>query len=503
MFESRGAERNLSRPPLKRLLLSFWLDRPLLISVALALVALLWGLLLARLPLVDGALVSVLAGILIGSLLEPLVGVGGALFFGPLGAWLRAEFPKIPPFIGQYIFAATLLIWIIRGLIRRELRIPAPPLLWPLFGFMTVLLLSLWEPADAWVSFMEWAKWAQILLLFLVTYDRLLAPGGERRVVVLVLILAAVVFFQAAVGIWQFGLRGEGPGHFAINERFYRAYGTFEQPNPFGGFLGFLGAFLTGIVLNAALEAWETRRLPHPWIWGVGCGLLVGIAAILASWSRGAWMGFGAASLVLIALLPRRAACGLLLVALLVGGGLGLYVTGLLPDQVADRLVGFLEYTRFEDVRGASINEANYAVLERMAHWQSALEMWRDNFWLGVGFGGYEPAYPDYRLLNWPMALGHAHNYYLNLLAETGILGLCAYLGFFALILVRLLKALPRLKGWPHGVALGLLGAYTHLLVHSLVDNLLVNNVHLHFGALLALSAWVMSQAHSRTLPSP
>ena len=31
----------------------------------------------------------------------------------------------------------------------------------------------------------------------------------------------------------------------------------------------------------------------------------------------------------------------------------------------------------FEDVRGVGINDANYAVLERLAHWQAALEMWR------------------------------------------------------------------------------------------------------------------------------
>ena len=37
---------------------------------------------------------------------------------------------------------------------------------------------------------------------------------------------------QAFIGIWQFGLRDTGPEHFMILGRFYRAYGTFEQPNP-------------------------------------------------------------------------------------------------------------------------------------------------------------------------------------------------------------------------------------------------------------------------------
>jgi O-antigen ligase len=115
--------------------------------------------------------------------------------------------------------------------------------------------------------------------------------------------------------------------------------------------------------------------------------------------------------------------------------------------------------------------------------------MWRDNFWLGVGFGCYEPAYADYALINWPIALGHAHNYYLNLLAETGVLGLAAYLVFFGAVLLHLWRATRERRGWQRGLALGILGASVQLLVHSLVDNLLVNNVHLFFGVLLALAA--------------
>ena len=156
---------------------------------------------------------------------------------------------------------------------------------------------------------------------------------------------------------------------------------------------------------------------------------LVIVAAIGASWSRGAWMGFGAALLAMTAAMPRRGLWGVVFVAALVIGGLALYQANVLPAVLADRMTSFLAYTDFRDVRGASVTNANYAVIERMAHWQAALSMWRHNFWLGVGFGCYEPAYADYQLISWPLALGHAHNYYLNLLAETGVVGLTAYLG--------------------------------------------------------------------------
>jgi O-antigen ligase len=127
------------------------------------------------------------------------------------------------------------------------------------------------------------------------------------------------------------------------------------------------------------------------------------------------------------------------------------------------------------------------------AHWAGALEMWREKFSVGVGFGCYEPAYPVYRLINWPIALGHAHNYYLNLLAETGIVGLGAYLTFFGVLFLRLWQASRRLSDWQRGLSLGLIGALAHFNVHNLVDNILVNNTHLHFGVLLALSAWLIA----------
>ncbi len=459
-------------------------------------VALLAGLLIARLPLWMAFALCGGTLVVLGSWREPLVAIGAALLLGPLRAWISAELPQIPAQIGQAFFFLAAAIWLARGLARREVRLPHPPLLWPLAGFLSVALLSLWSPADLWNGFTEWAKWGQLLVIFLLAYQRFQARDvTEHGAAIGVGLLVLVACGQAAVGIWQFGLRGDGPEHFAIGVGRYRAYGTFEQPNPYGGFLALSGALLAGLLLVLAAEwaqaRWEGRpRSFRPWLWGgIGGALLLVGGGLLASWSRGAWLGFGAALLVMAAALPRRGWWGLLLILLIVGGGWGLHATGRLPAALSTRLTGFLDYTRFEDVRGAPINDANYAVLERMAHWQAALAMWRDNFWLGVGLGCYEAAYADYALLNWPIALGHAHNFYLNLLAEVGLVGLTAYLVFLGALFFSLWRATRRLTGLQRGLALGLLGAFTHFAVHSLVDNLLVNNVQLHLGVLLALAA--------------
>jgi O-antigen ligase len=153
-------------------------------------------------------------------------------------------------------------------------------------------------------------------------------------------------------------------------------------------------------------------------------------------------------------------------------------------------------------VRGVGINDANYSVLERLAHWQAALEMFRTRFWTGVGIGGYEPAYADFALINWPIALGHAHNYYLTLAAETGIIGLIAYLVLWALVFRWTWWASRRAHGLLRGVTIGLLGAWTHLSVHHLLDSLYVNNVHLHIAALLGILVFVVRYIEGRARSS-
>lgn len=231
------------------------------------------------------------------------------------------------------------------------------------------------------------------------------------------------------------------------------------------------------------------------------------LAALGMSWSRGAWLGFGAALLAMAFALPRKTGWRILLVIVLIAGAGGIYASGLLPASITARLTGFIQDVRadklslLEDVRGVPINDSNYAVIERLAHWQTALSMFRYNFWAGAGFGCYEPNYPDFALINWPIALGHAHNYYLNLLAEIGLVGLTAYLALWAVIFWQTWRVIRRARGLPRGIAIGLLGTWTHLSVHHLLDNLYVNNVHLHFGVLLGILAWLVRSC-SRTQSS-
>lgn len=466
---------------------------------------------IAPLPIAVILTFGVIAGVLI--LLEPLTGLGLALLLGPLKPVFDTYIPQVPLDPGQIALILTVGSWLIHGLKDRRVTLPASKLTLPLLIFIFAALLSLLNALSLGYAIKELIKWAQLLLVMFIVIDR----GDRRRVRWVIAFILSSVFLQALIGLWQFGLRGDGPEHFLIlGGRFYRAYGSFEQPNPYGGFLG-LGLMLSaGITLNA-LTTWfsalrESVRNARPiklaavlpqvmradflrLLALIGLtGIIAG--ALLASWSRGAWLGAAAGAAIILFAWPQKTRYGFILLA---GSALLIIIAfqaNILPSAVAERLTGFTSDFQSFDVRGVDISDANYSVIERLAHWQAAREMARNHFWLGVGIGNYEPVYGAYALLNWPYPLGHAHNIYLNIFAETGLIGLLAYLGLWISIIWQTWHLTRARENWIRFIAIGLLGAWVHLSIHQLVDTLYVANIHLQLGALLGILSIMNDQSN-------
>lgn len=214
------------------------------------------------------------------------------------------------------------------------------------------------------------------------------------------------------------------------------------------------------------------------------------LAAMVMSWSRGAWLGLGAAVLVMLVAVVARSGKAVVLVTafallaayLTAAGGIA-YI----PPSLVQRFSDFAPYLGIVDVRSLEITDANYAVIERMAHWQAAWAMWTDHPWLGVGIGNYEPVYARYAVPQWPLPLGHAHNYYLNIAAEAGVFGLLAFLLLWGGALAEAWRASRRAVAWNWGVALGVLGVLVHVSVHNLVDDLFVHGMYLQLAILLGM----------------
>jgi O-antigen ligase len=347
--------------------------------------------------------------------------------------------------------------------------------------FFGAILLSLTGTLSIRWSLKEIIKWLEVLTIYLFVVN--VVKIKSAKVIVILILLAGIG--QALLGWYQF-LRGVGPEAFLILGRFVRAYGTFRHPNPYGGYLGLVFPLAYAILISDPRAIWEGKwRLVTSAIYVTALGL-IGIALVM-TWSRGAWFGAISAFVAMNVVRSRRAAFLFFAFCLLFASLLILWGLQFLPEAFIRRLTDFLPYVGIFDVRGVKVTDENYAIIERMAHWQAAWEMFKERPWLGVGIGNYEPVYPAYSLPGWKEPLGHAHNYYLNIAAEAGLIGLFAYLILWGSAFWQALKAIRRSEGYWRGVAVGIFGVLVHLSAHNLFDSLYVQNMFVHIAILLGL----------------
>ncbi len=62
---------------------------------------------------------------------------------------------------------------------------------------------------------------------------------------------------------------------------------------------------------------------------------------------------------------------------------------GWIPPSIGARLGDIPAYLGFVDVLSIEVNDENFAIVERIAHWFAALRMWDSSPWLGIGPGNY------------------------------------------------------------------------------------------------------------------
>ena len=464
------------------------------VAGAAALLAL--GLLLSLAPLEVTMALLVSSTLALLVLLRPVVGLVLLALILPFSQVRQVSLAGAQVGLAEALLALTLAAWLLRMAARREIRLPHPPLLLPFLAFIGVQLLSLLASRSLRESLPELLKWVEMLALYLFIASEV-RPRHVGWIVGAMLLAGSA---QALLGAYQF-LRQAGPEAFVLMDRFMRAYGTFSQPNPYAGYLGLIVPLALSLTLWALGRAWDglrhgPRRLPpdmaRRWLalafFGGATALL--IAGMGMSWSRGGWLGLATSGVVVSGLRSRRAALlfTLLVVLVCVFAILGSF--GLLSSALGGRLAGLGEYVQYAtdpDVARVEITNANFAVLERVAHWRAALGMFGDHPWLGVGIGNFVAAYPAYALPHWRDPLGHAHNIYLHVLAETGLLGLAAYLIFWIVAVVRLWQARTEASDYAKAMAIGILGVIAHLTVHNLVDNLYVQGIYLHVAILLGL----------------
>jgi O-antigen ligase len=468
-----------------------WHSEWLLIAIAGVI-----ALSLAVLPLETTALALFLVTAAIAAAVTPSAALVIMLIVAPLRTLMLTEAPGLLPLdVGQISLGLAAAAWLAASIVRgRSFRLVWSPVYIPLIAFIAVTGLTAFNAwlLTAWLS--EWLKWVQVGLVVVIC----LSLAREWRMLIFGLVAAGLA--NAIIGILEyFGV--SGALHLLINGSHFRAFGTFGQPNPFGGFMGLIApiALLTG--LGYAVRFMRQRRIETllPALFYAISGAIMAIALYM-SFSRGAWLAFAASAGAMAFALPRRVVYGVVIAAaglLLIGG---LWLSGRLPQSIVERIASITQETlSISDVRGVDVTPENYANIERLAHWQAAVNMATASPWIGVGFGNYEIAYREFRLLYWHFPLGHAHNYYLNVLAEAGMIGLLTYLALWVGVALIIWQVRRHPDPLARCIGVGLLGSWTYLAVHSLTDNLYVNNVFLHLGIMIGIVAVLYRQARNGT----
>ncbi len=476
---------------------SGWLSRFFvsLIVAALAWAIATWPLEWVALLLVGGAFATLV-------FVQPRWGLYVLPFAVPFGS-IR-EVSAGPATIGgtEALLGLFLAAWVARGVARRSLSLHRVPLVGAIGLWYGAMLLSTFQSLSLGDSIKELIKWGETFALYAIAANEL----RRRDIAIIIGTTLAAGTLASLEGIYQ-ALFRVGPAGFLFplaGRVWLRAYGRFIQPNPYAGYLGLVLPLAYSIVAvglglggrESSESARNHRHHPRRLLVALAglAAAIIGLA-LFFTLSRGGWIGAGLAAVAIGVLLSRRAALASMFIA--IGLALFLLLGGaqLLPEALSNRATDFLPYINVldVDVRGAQITEANFSVIERLAHWQAAFGMWADQPWLGQGIGNYAAAYPTYMIPPWEEPLGHAHNLFLNTLAETGIIGLGAYLLFWGSALVLAFRAVRRSEGLWRGVAVGILGAMVHLHAHNFFDNLYVHGIYLHLALLLAIAA-ILSQ---------
>lgn len=452
------------------------------------------ALLLALAPLTWGVLVVCGATGTIFLLLHPETGLYLLAFTIPFGSLYPLTLGSVTLDMSDILVMVIALGWFLRLTSSRREHLVGGRLALSLGCFLLTLLLALFPAENMTEAFKELAKWVEFMLI-------LLFITNEQGVVKLDLLLTALLLagtLQGLLGIFQF-LRGSGPIAFAFLGRYIRSYGTFGQPNPFGGYMG----LLLPLAYSTVFLRWRQAlpgRMGSPlhesvlwWLALLASGVM--LTALLMSGSRGALLGLVAGILAVILVTGKRVWP---LLALLVVGiiALGPTLITFVPGAYLARITDIFQFATLSNLTTIEITDTNFAVIERAAHWLAAWRMFSLHPWLGVGLGQYATVYPLVAIPRWADPLGHAHNYLLNILAEGGLVACTGYLVFMFTVLVSSIRVALSKLAWQRSLGLAAVGMWTALFVHNLFDNLYVHGMYL-------LVAIVFGMIAALTLPQP
>lgn len=210
-----------------------------------------------------------------------------------------------------------------------------------------------------------------------------------------------------------------------------RIGGGFMAVGTLGHHLSYAGVLLPAFFLALAFSAASRPRL----IWAAAA-VAIGLG-LTFSYARTSWVGLAAGLLFLALLRGWRAL--LLLLGVLAAAGLA-------AAWIEPALFGRVTSILREVAAQGSTNESARARL-----WLTSLRMAADHPWIGTGLGSFGTLFDQYRVPGDYMSVAHPHSDPLNILVETGIVGLAAWAAIWIAFFREMRPALRRGAGGAQG----------------------------------------------------
>lgn len=317
---------------------------------------------------------------------------------------------------------------------------PAPLLLSALGLYLLATALTLLDAAHRGPAIRESFKVAQYAATFVAAFLCYHLDAEDAPLVSAAAIAAIAVALSALVQ----EITGAPSGLYIGSAIVPRIAGLLEGPNQLSGYCE---------IAVATLGAWALVRRSAL----LDIALVLAVCADILSFSRAGLLGLGVVG-VTLGLAGGKRSWWALRPALL---GLILGLAG---------SVWWAIYAHTPSVLRVSLESSVYAggVGNRAELWQAAWRMWRDRPLLGVGAGNFELELPQYGLFG---VRTHANSWYLQSLAEGGIVLFAATIALLTAVIATFARPLARLRNASPWVVAAL-AASLALALHQIVDYL-------------------------------
>jgi O-antigen ligase len=148
------------------------------------------------------------------------------------------------------------------------------------------------------------------------------------------------------------------------------------------------------------------------------------------------------------------------------------HLAPILVLAIACAIVGLGVYSGIDGVlaRYASLLEPGYFEQDRISIWRDAWKMICTHPWFGQGAGSFQWAFPAYETMEPDRPAVFAHNDYLQILAEYGIVGLGLVLWLLISCWRSAMRNLKAQDSLVRGIGLAALGALTAAAIQEITD---------------------------------